>query len=282
MNSQILHIGMIRLKALIIISIILSGTLVCKAQLNPFQSMYYQNPYLYNPAMAGITTGLNLNLGYRQQWSNFPGAPKTSAFTLDYQPTEKVGLGLNINDDRTGLIRQTRVMGTYAYHLPLNGEDKKLSFGISLGINNSRVDYNNIAGDITDDEISRYNQLKPYLDGDLGMAYTSNSLNIGAALPNLKTVFFKSSDERFDADRMIFIAVTSYKIPLQSDDREFILEPLVGYRMVKGYKDIYDAGVNFTLSNYGLNFQGIYIAAKTWHLASVLISRFTPLILFII
>ena len=47
------------------------------AQLNPLAGIYFQNEYLGNPALAGKEAGLNLNIGYRRQWSAKPGAPKT-------------------------------------------------------------------------------------------------------------------------------------------------------------------------------------------------------------
>jgi type IX secretion system PorP/SprF family membrane protein len=246
------------LKTLVVTLILTTFALCSKAQLNPFQTMYFQNQYMYNPAMAGLTNGLNVNLDYRQQWSSFPGAPKTGSLTADFQAADKVGLGLNVTDDQSGLIRSTRAMATYAYHLPLSDKTEHLSFGLSLGINDSRVDYNKINGDLSDVEIGLYNQLKPYVDGDFGIAYTSERLYIGGALPNLRSAFFKTSDTRFDADRMLFMAATSYKIPIDEVTRTFTLEPLAAYRIVKGYKDIVDVGANFSVNNYGLYMQGIY------------------------
>ncbi|MES2276521.1 MAG: PorP/SprF family type IX secretion system membrane protein [Bacteroidota bacterium] len=258
-----------KLKKAGLAAVLLLGTaLSSQAQLNPFQAMYFQNQYQYNPAMAGLNKGLNINLGYRQQWSNFPGTPKTGSFTADLQAADKVGLGINVNDEQTGLIRSTRVMGTYAYHLPLNGGDQKLSFGLSLGLNDSRVNYANINGDQGDQEVAQYNQLKPYVDGDFGFAYTSDKLSVGGALPNLKSAFFKTSDSRFDADRMVFIATTSYKFLLPGDGKGFILEPLAAYRIVKGYKDIIDGGLNFTLNDYGLYFQSIYHSSQSMGLGA--------------
>ena len=102
---------------LLTVMLMLAAT-CCKAQLNPYQAIYYQNRYLANPAMAGVDKGLNINLAYQQQWSSFPGSPKIQSLTTEYQATDKVALGLNINDDQSGVFRQTRVMGTYAYHLP--------------------------------------------------------------------------------------------------------------------------------------------------------------------
>jgi type IX secretion system PorP/SprF family membrane protein len=129
------------------------------AQSNPFQSMYFQNRYLANPAMAGIEPTLNINLGYQQQWNSFPGAPKTQSLTADDGLTDKVGVGLNVNNDQAGLIQTTRILGSYAYHVPLNGEGQKLSFGLSLGINSSSINNSKVNGDVSDDAVQQYNQL---------------------------------------------------------------------------------------------------------------------------
>lgn len=252
------------LKILLILGLLMMCALCSQAQLTPFQSMYFQNRYLSNPAMAGAEKGLNLEMDYRRQWSEFPGMPRTGSFTIDYQPVDKVGLGFNVSDDQAGLIRSTRFVGTYAYHLPLSDKNDRLNFGFSLGVNDSRVNYALINGDAADQEIALYNKLKPYVDGDFGIAYTGNNLYLGGALPNVRSAFFKNSDARFDADMPLFIAMASYKIPMRSDDRAFTLEPLAAFRIVKGYNDIADAGFNFVMNNYGLYLQGIYHSTKTF------------------
>src|SRR5215217_5075345 len=98
------------------------------AQLAPLGAMYYHNQYLNNPAFAGIGKGLEVDLGYRQQWSTIPGSPKVQVLTGSYAMTPKAGLGLNVYNDQTGLFKRTRVMGSYAYHLPLSSKNDKLSF----------------------------------------------------------------------------------------------------------------------------------------------------------
>lgn len=234
-----------------------------RAQLNPFQYMYYQDRYLLNPGLAAADRGLNLNLGYRQQWNNLPGAPKTAMLTAECRASEKVGLGLNIQDDHTGLIHSTRVVGTYAYHLPLDGDQRRLHFGLSLGMNDSRVDYNKVVGDVSDDEITLYNQMKPYFDGDFGAAYTSSRLMLSAALPNLRNTVFGESDTRFGADRAVLTAAASYKFNLSNPTGILTLEPLAGFRMIKGHNDIADAGLNFVMHNYGLYLQTLYHSNET-------------------
>lgn len=250
-------------KPLILSCLLLTITLTCKAQLVPFQSMYFQNRYLANPAMAGIDKGLNLELDYRRQWSEFPGMPRTGSFSTDYRAADKVGVGFWVNDDQAGLIRATRFEGTYAYHLPLSDRDEHLNFGVSVGLNDSRINTSLINGDLSDQSVAKYNQLKPYFDGDLGVAYTSPDWYIGVSLPNMRSTLFKTSDKIYNADLPLFNAIASYKIPLQSDERAFVLEPLAAYRVVKGYNDIIDGGFNFIMSNYGLYLQGIYHSSKT-------------------
>ncbi|MEN0054288.1 MAG: type IX secretion system membrane protein PorP/SprF [Mucilaginibacter sp.] len=251
------------MKPLLVTLLLVCASLCSRAQLNPFQSIYFQNRYIVNPAMAGIDQGLNLNVGYRQQWSTFPGSPKTQLVTADYQATERVGLGLNVNDDQSGLIRETRIMGTYAYHLPLSDNNQKLNFGLSLGVNDARLDQSKIIGDDTDEQIARYNQAKPYLDGDFGVAYTSNNLFVEATLPNLKATFFRNSIERIDVDRVLFFSAVSYKIHSNNEYSNLIFEPLVGFRKIKGATNIFDAGLNFTMSNYFLSLQAIYHSNNT-------------------
>ncbi|HVS93957.1 MAG TPA: PorP/SprF family type IX secretion system membrane protein [Mucilaginibacter sp.] len=255
-------IGRIR-KLVPVFCLLLATTLTCKAQLVPFQSMYFQNRYLANPAMAGINKGLNIELDYRKQWTEFPGMPQTGAFSMDYRADDKVGIGFWVNDDQSGLIRSTRFEGSYAYHLPLNEQGGQLSFGVSCGINDSRINTSLINGDMSDEVIAVYNQLKPYFDADLGLAYTTSSWYLGASLPNMRSTLFQTSDKIYNADLPLLIAMASYKIPLQSEDRTFVLEPLAAYRIVKGYNDIIDGGFNFIMNNYGLYLQTIYHSNKT-------------------
>lgn len=242
------------------IVILLATTLSSKGQLTPFQQGYYLNKYLTDPSMAGLQQGLNINLGYRQQWSSFPGTPKTQTLTADYQATDKVGLGLNISNDKAGLIQQTRIMATYAYHLPLSTNGQRLNFGLSLGINDPSISYSSVNGDQSDVQIADYNQLKPYVDGDFGISYSSEHLTIEGAVPNLKATLFKNEDERIDVDRTTFMTAASYKITLPGNS--LTVEPKVMFRGVKGYDNIFDAGVNFSMVSTGLSLQGIYHSSQ--------------------
>jgi type IX secretion system PorP/SprF family membrane protein len=233
-----------------------------KAQLNPLAGIYIQNQYLGNPAMAGLEKGLNINMGYRKQWSSIPGAPKTQSLTADYGTAKKVGLGLNIYTDEAGLVKRSRVMGTYSYHLPLNDESQKLRFGLSIGFMDERVMNEQINGNQNDITVSRFNQRETYVDGDFGVAYTSNRLTLQAAIPNLKG-FMKKDNLNNSADRSTLFSAVSYKFYFPKAVDGLGIEPRVGFRGVKGFKNILDIGSNFTVANGAASVMAIYHSTQS-------------------
>jgi len=234
-----------------------------RAQLHPLSGIYYQNQYLVNPAMAGLKEGvLRLNLGYREQWSSMPGAPAVQALTGDYGFGNKVGLGLNLYNDKAGLLTRSRIMGTYAYHLSLNGENEKLHFGISLGFMNERLADEDVKGDPGDVNIGRVNERETFADGDFGAAYTSNKLTVQGAIPNLKN-FFKKDDNTNIVDASTFFTAVSYKFYSEQLLNGMGIEPKVSYRGVKGYKNILDIGTNLTFADEALHLMGMYHSTRS-------------------
>jgi type IX secretion system PorP/SprF family membrane protein len=243
---------------LLITALALLFSIPCRAQLNPFQAMYYENRYINNPAMAGLDKGLNIDLGYLKQWDAFPGTPVMQLITVEYQPTDKVGLGLNIVDNQEGIFRQTRAMATYAYHIPLGDQDQKLNFGLSAGVNDPRLNTAAINGDLSDSELQQYEQQTAYFDGDLGLSYTSNNFFAEAVLPNLGVNVFNRTGQRQDVDQTVFFIASSYKIAFDNTVGDLSLEPLAAYRQIKGYTNIFDAGLNFRMNDYHFALQAIY------------------------
>ena len=254
-NSIIKGIG-----AVAFLLLVLSIT-EASAQLNPMGSLYFQNRYLGNPAMAGTEKGLDLNLGFRQQWSNIPGSPAIQTLTADYGLNDKVGLGLNIYNDKSGLFSRTRSVASFAYHLPLDGEEQHLSFGLSLGFMNERIMLENMDGDPNDIVASNFNDRDTYVDGDFGIAYSGERFTFQAALPNMKS-YFKKDINTSSVDRSTFYSAASYKLSLSEGVGGFGLEPMVAFRGVKGMDNIIDAGANLTYDEK-LNLFGMYHSSKS-------------------
>lgn len=230
------------------------------AQLNPLATQYFQNQYLFNPAMAGINPGLNINLTARKQWSSIPGSPNTQAISADYL-LSRAAFGINVYSEQSGLLKSTRALATYAYHIPLGADRQQLNFGLSAGILTQRVPPDQIVGDQGDLSISRYNERQSSIDGDFGASYTSKNLTLQAALPNLRSVF--NQENLYTVDRSLYFAAVSYKLRSGEAINQILLEPKVVLRGVKGYASIVDAGANLVLANNQLAIQGMYHSTKS-------------------
>ncbi|HYK77135.1 MAG TPA: type IX secretion system membrane protein PorP/SprF [Daejeonella sp.] len=220
-------------------------------------AQYYQNPYLGNPALAGISEGLNLNMGLRNQWRNIPGSPLISTFTGDYQ-LEKVGVGLNIQNMKTGLFNRNRIVGTYAYHLPLNKKDEMLHFGLSLGVMINKLDIGKIIGEEVDDPTAQlYNARSLYIDGDFGMAYTTERFTLQGSVPNLKLLLKK--DEQYSVEQSTLFLAMSYKLGQSLETTS--IEPKIGYRGAIGMESVVDLGANVSFENR-FSFMGMFHSTK--------------------
>ncbi|MBB5636627.1 type IX secretion system PorP/SprF family membrane protein [Pedobacter cryoconitis] len=229
------------------------------AQIRPLGTQYYENQYISNPAFAGMDEGMNINMSYRNQWRAIPGSPVTMAVSGDYRVLDKVGVGFNVYNDKAGLIGRTRVMGTYAYHLPLNLDNTALHFGISLGAMKERLDEQSIIATPDDIAAAKYNQRKSYVDGDFGMAYTTERLTLQGALPNLKKFFKK--DQMNTVDGSTYLVAMSYKIGTTLD--VVSIEPKISFRGAKDIDNIWDIGTNLKMQNNLISFLGMYHSDKS-------------------
>jgi type IX secretion system PorP/SprF family membrane protein len=232
-----------------------------KAQLNPLATQYFQNQYLFNPAMAGINNGLNINLSIRKQWSSIPGSPFTQAVSADYL-LNRAAFGVNFYNEQSGLLKATRAVATYAYHIPLGQNNQKLNFGLSAGVLSQRVPYDQVNGDPGDLSVARYNERRSFLDGDFGTSYTSNNLTVQAAIPNLRSVFNKDNNN-YTVDRSLYFTAVSYRFSFGETVNAIAVEPKAVFRGVKGYDNILDLGANLTLAKNQLSLQGMYHSSKS-------------------
>jgi type IX secretion system PorP/SprF family membrane protein len=218
-----------------------------KAQINPMSAVYYQNQYLANPAMAGLQQRLTLSAGVRSQFSTMPGLPFTQFVSADYGFADKLAVGLQVNNDRAGLLKHTRAATSFTYHLPLDKDKQHLSFGLGLSFSDDDIDMANLQGDRDDLDVNSVNQRKTYLDADFGMAYRSDKLQIQGSVTNMKRLLKKDTYQA--SDQPLFFTAISYRIPASFA----VMEPKVVFRGVKGYKNLLDAGVNFEFATPSVN-----------------------------
>jgi type IX secretion system PorP/SprF family membrane protein len=119
---------------------VLASFSVAVAQQDPLYAQYIVNPFLLNPAYAGLTDNLNTSLSVRQQWSGLPGSPTiVNANGHISLLDNKMGAGLMISSNSVGATTINEVFGSYSYRINLT-EDKVLSFGLQAGASNYRFD----------------------------------------------------------------------------------------------------------------------------------------------
>lgn len=134
------------------------------AQQEVMFTQYYQNAFFYNPAAGGLTKTIQLDVGYRNQWSGIEGAPQSFFFTghsqvkfnsrgndvLDEFNNDKENiyanpknrterskhvLGGRLLSDAIGPFQKQSVLGTYAYHLRFS-KTTMIGLGVAAGWSN--------------------------------------------------------------------------------------------------------------------------------------------------
>ncbi|MGE0566626.1 MAG: PorP/SprF family type IX secretion system membrane protein [Bacteroidia bacterium] len=122
-----------------------SGVLM--AQQDPQFTQFFNNKLMYNAGYAGVSGNICGVIHYRQQWSSFPGAPKSFALTADMKiPEMPLGVGLNVMNDQIGPMKTLFLRIPVAYHLKLAGG--VLGLGLDLGMLQKQISNEWITPDI--------------------------------------------------------------------------------------------------------------------------------------
>jgi type IX secretion system PorP/SprF family membrane protein len=165
------------------------------------QSLYtniLNNQYLYNPAFAGVTKGTQVNLGYRNQYVGFDGAPKnyylTGYGTLKKQPMMSVGGMIQV--DRIGLLQRTSFYGSYTYQLKIN-KKSSISFGLSLGGIQYNVKNYDAKPYDKDDVFLTSQILNAFaFDANSGFYYHNKNLFIGGSIQQMPNTKIRWNDKK--------------------------------------------------------------------------------------
>lgn len=161
--------------------LLLSWATVSYGQQYPVFTQYYFNEMVINPAYVGSHVQLSATAMYRNQWVNFPGAPKTISFSAHTSLVKrKVGVGILFNRDEIGSYKNNNVYGYYSYmlHFP----NATLSMGLQAGFNLLGANYNLDLQHIDDAAFTSFiNELKPNFGA--GIYYTKKNFFAGFSVP---------------------------------------------------------------------------------------------------
>jgi type IX secretion system PorP/SprF family membrane protein len=164
----------------------LSAALV-HAQQDAQFSQYMFNGIYINPAYAGYREQLNISAFYRSQWSDVTGAPRTASLAVDAIANEgKVGLALQVSDDRFGAQRNLAGYANYAYRIRLNEDgSSRLAIGLGVGIVQLGIDGSKLNPNDPEIDQPQGKQSSTVPDARMGIFFSNNRFYIGISMDNL-------------------------------------------------------------------------------------------------
>ncbi|MAP80539.1 MAG: hypothetical protein CL526_05570 [Aequorivita sp.] len=141
----------------------------------PVYSDYFaDNLYLLHPSMAGAASHNQIRLTARQQWFDQKEAPNLQTLSFNARVGERSGVGAIVYNDKNGYHSQTGGYLTYAHHIMFSRSEadlNQLSFGLSAGITQSRLDETQFDLSDFDPVISGIIQSTSYFNVDAGISY---------------------------------------------------------------------------------------------------------------
>ncbi|WP_203296226.1 PorP/SprF family type IX secretion system membrane protein [Luteirhabdus pelagi] len=161
----------------------------------PIYSDYLSdNLYLLHPSMAGAATNNQVRLTARQQWFDQNEAPNLQTLSFNARLGRQSGVGAIIYNDQNGYHSQTGGYLTYAHHIMFSRSEadlNQLSFGLSAGFTQSKLDETNFDLEDFDPVIAGIIQSTSYFNVDAGFSY--NFLDFSGHF-TVKNIIFRNRD----------------------------------------------------------------------------------------
>lgn len=189
------------------------------AQREPIYTQYMYNLGSFNPAYVVSVENTDITALYRAQWIDIEGAPRTLRFGLNHPfANDRMGMGLNIENDQLGPTSQTYVDLAYAYQVPLSGSSY-LAFGMNAGgaflnVDFSKGSFENPGEPILDREtIQRF-----YPTLGAGVFLYGEQGYLGISVPNfLKDQLYNEDVESIVEDDFQFNFIGGYVFNLSDE-----------------------------------------------------------------
>ena len=250
------------MKKILSIFTVLVITLHAQSQLNPSPSQFFYNKMQQNVAATGFDKGLRVDASYRNFTPNtFVGSPVNLYFSAQSNVGEKSGIGVQFQSENAGLLSRSKMLGSYAFNF--GNEDFQTRIGVGFGFMFARINQSSslFRGDLNDPFVAQFNARKLRIDGSLGIQLESaNGWSIMASSPSLGSIQEFSDYEAIDY--VLLTSTLSKKIVLSGEQEEQVaITPLVGYQLMQGVEDIYQAGALLDYKNW-IRFLGIFYSNK--------------------
>ncbi len=172
-------------KKSVLVFLLIVISLITKAQQHPMYSQYMFNMLNINPAYAGATEVPTVTALYRNQWIDMPGAPQNTSVTFDMPiESKKIGVGVQLYDERLGIEKSTGLNLIYAFRIPISKKGT-LSLGLQFGVFNYRANYTQVNTFQTNDPSFSQNINGILPAAATGIYYNTDKFYIGFSTPAL-------------------------------------------------------------------------------------------------
>lgn len=168
-----------------------------------FASGIFSNKMLFNPSQAGLRGAGDIHVIFKTAMDNSQsGLAREMVVTGDIPVSQSAGVGLVLQNQSAGLLKQTVFNFCYAYGIKFR-EDFKLRFGIGAGFKNIRAQTNNsslesIVGDANDPALTAYNSIPPSFYNVFSVSANMKNIELQLVAPNLTAALQNKSLQRLD------------------------------------------------------------------------------------
>lgn len=216
------------------------------AQQDPIYAQYLTNPMLLNPSYAGINDNLQVNAGYRMQWTKLESAPKT--FNLNGNMSivnNKAGIGASLVQDLIGNTTVTEFNGVFAYKLKLD-DDLTFSFGMQGGVlgfktDNSKLNIRDGGDDAFPEGVTRSSTVNL----GAGVTLMSEKFIVGLSVPRMLPSKINSGSQQFELYSQHFYLFGAY---VHTINERLRFKPSLLLRGVKGAPLSADVALNLNIN----------------------------------
>jgi len=249
------------------------------AQQEPLFTQYYVNDMAINPAISGSKSYNPLTIQTRQQWLGFEGAPFSTCISYHGALNNRSAMGgYFLFDDATPSL-QANLHLNYAYHVPLNYNDVKLSFGLGAKLMYHNIDFNkeDVPSGI-DPAFSTNSYDKTLADASSGAYLYGKEFYVGFSVSNMFQSSFNTEVQGSpypNSEYRNYYGIGAYKFQVINNDWQ--LEPSILIRKMQYQKGLTDITTRvFYLDNTwaGLTYRNNAIAifsfgfgAKNMHIS---------------
>ena len=215
---------------------------VSLAQDIPLFSQKLTNGFIYNPAMAGQSSG-SLTLSHRTNYSNVQGAPVDNYLSFQTPIADgRFGFGVNAFQEKVNVLSSSYFSGAFSYHVQVT-PFSKLSMGVGAEYNMMKLTDLSLVAD--DAVLQRYSTGTTKPDFSFGMVYETRLFKAGLAANRLSTALFQQKDARVISNYYSVYAQGTLPARGGAD----LFEPYISFRKFSESNQTIDLGAYYTYDN---------------------------------